>query len=148
MTKHCWICLESNGEIIRGCACCGSAGCALLFSFVGPVRQPAHRFVHVTCMIEANKHRKSDHTHCPTCNQQFVGALQFALAKARVHTTRVGKDFNAPAVSALAWALVEKGCPSEGLALFEKVLDPVRSVFDRCTVPCPPKKPTKKCLRF
>merc|ERR1711871_1467284 len=40
----CWICLESEGgDLLRGCACRGSA-----------------EYVHVACMVEANRHRREE----------------------------------------------------------------------------------------
>merc|ERR1712216_301784 len=71
----CWICLEHIGELLRGCACRGTAG-----------------YVHVACMVEANRHRKIAHDQCPTCEQRFAGALSMALAEARVRDNRASSS--------------------------------------------------------
>ena len=83
----------------------------------------ACRFVHVSCVVEANRHRKDDHDTCPTCKQGFVGALQMAAAEARVHTTCLDRNFDPAAVEDLAVAFAEKGSYAEALGLFRKVLE-------------------------
>ena len=83
----------------------------------------ACRFVHVSCVVEANRHRKDGHGTCPTCKQRFVGALQMAAAEARVHTTCLDRNFDPAAVGDLAVALAQKGSDAEALGLFRKVLE-------------------------
>ena len=80
------------------------------------------RFVHVPCIVEANEHRQGEYHTCPTCKQPFVGALQMAIAEARVHTTHLDRNFNPAAVGMLAKALSDKGSYMEALVLFQKVL--------------------------
>ena len=80
------------------------------------------RFVHVSCIVEANKHRQGAHHTCPTCKQKFVGALQMAVAEARVHTTRLNRNFDPAAVSGLAGALTDKASYPQALELYQKVL--------------------------
>ena len=82
----------------------------------------------MSCIVEANKRRQAayslDEQHtCPTCKQEFVGALQMAAAKARVHTTRLDRNFDPVAVSNLANALVGKGNYPQALELHQKVLE-------------------------
>ena len=101
----CWICLESEGaELLRGCACRGSAG-----------------YVHAACMIEANRHRKEDHHVCPTCKQRFVGKLAMVTAAARVSNSQ-SSHFDADATSDLAHACLEQGDHAEALKLYQQVL--------------------------
>ena len=70
----CFVCLEgsSAGDLLRGCACRGGAG-----------------YVHVACLAlaaqakaESNSEESTWHT-CPTCKQEWTGALRLALARAR-----------------------------------------------------------------
>ena len=75
------------------------------------------------CIVEANKHRQDEHHACPTCKQQFVGALQMAAAKARVRTTRLDWNFDPIAVTNLANALTEKGNYAQALDTYQKVLE-------------------------
>ena len=102
----CWICLEASGELLRGCACRGTAG-----------------YVHVTCMVKANRYRTIDHDQCPTCEQRFVGALSMALAEARVREIRASRsDMSIEATSNLASACLEQGRYDEALGHYRNVL--------------------------
>ena len=102
----CWVCLESSGELLRGCACRGTAG-----------------YVHVTCMVEANRHRTVARDKCPTCEQRFVGALSMALAEARVREARAsGSDIDVAATSELARVCLEQGRYDEALRHYRNVL--------------------------
>ena len=67
------------------------------------------RFVHVSCIVKATQTRQYEHHTCPTCKQPFVGALQMAVAKARVHTTDLDQNFDPAACTNLANALTAKG---------------------------------------
>ena len=100
----CMICLESNRKLLRGCACRGSCG-----------------FVHVACMVDANKYRKGEHDTCMQCEQKFVGELQCELAKARVRSTAL-HDFDTKVVSDLASGLASRGDYSGALRLYKKVV--------------------------
>ena len=105
-TPVCWVCLEASGELLRGCACRGTAG-----------------YVHVACMVKANRHRKVAHDECPTCEQRFVGALGMALAKARVREIRASSsDIDCRATSNLAQACLEQGRHDEALGHYRNVL--------------------------
>ena len=77
----------------------------------------------MACIVEANKHRQDAHHTCPTCKQAFIGALQMAVAEARVHTTRLDRNFEPVAVNELANALCEKGSYPQALGLYQKVLE-------------------------
>ena len=102
----CWVCFESNQELLRGCACRGTAG-----------------YVHVRCMVETNRHRTIAHDQCPTCKQRFVGALSMALAEARVREARVSRsDNDRTATSELAQACLEQGRYDEALGHYRNVL--------------------------
>ena len=102
----CRMCLESGGELLRGCACRGTAG-----------------YVHVACMVKANRHRKIAHEQCPTCEQRFVGALSVALAEVRVRETRAsGSDIDPAAMNALGWACFEQGRYDEALGHYRNLL--------------------------
>ena len=102
----CWICFDHIGELLRGCACRGTAG-----------------YVHVACMVEANRHRKIAHDQCPTCEQSFVGALSMALAEARVRDNRASSsNIDRMATSNLADACCEQGRYGEALGHFRNVL--------------------------
>ena len=70
-SPSCWVCLESSGKLLRGCACRGTAG-----------------YLHTACLVEANRHRKTAHDECPTCQTRFVGALSMGAAEARVRDAR------------------------------------------------------------
>ena len=80
------------------------------------------RFVHASCIVEANKHRTDKHDTCPTCKQHFVGALQMAAAKARVFTTRLDQNFDPAAVANLAGALLAQGKYDDALATWQDML--------------------------
>ena len=54
--------------------------------------------------------------------QPFVGALQMAVAEARVHTTRLDQNFDPAAANMLANALSDKRSYTEALVLYQKVL--------------------------
>ena len=102
----CWICFESSAELLRGCACRGTTG-----------------YVHVTCMVKANRRRTIDQDQCPTCEQRFVGALSMALAEARVRQARASSsDIDCIATSELAQACHEQGRYNEALGHYRNVL--------------------------
>ena len=67
-TNHCYMCLESDHDVIcGGCACRGSAG-----------------FGHLCCFISSATHGHwTRWRDCATCKQQFTGSVQLGLAKAR-----------------------------------------------------------------
>ena len=77
----------------------------------------------MSCIVEANKYRQEKKDACPTCKQAFVGALRMAVAKARVHTTRLDRNFDPEAVSSLAKALYEEGNYPQALDLHQKVFE-------------------------
>ena len=73
--QSCWVCLEEDGELLRGCACRGTAG-----------------YVHVDCLAmfaSSRTHTQSTPAaqldawrQCVTCKQYFVGELFVGLARA------------------------------------------------------------------
>ena len=77
----CWICLESNGTLLQGCTCHGSTGYVRMGACAFECYVSAC-IVHVSCIVEANRHHQDKHHACPTCKQQFVGTLQMAAAEA------------------------------------------------------------------
>ena len=101
----CWVCLESSGVLLCGCACRGTAG-----------------YVHVACIVEANKHRVGGrHSMCPTCEQGFVGELQMAVAKASMRNSETSSDFIVAKLD-LADAYRDQGRFTDALQLFHQVL--------------------------
>ena len=105
-SPSCWICLESSGKLLRGCACRGTAG-----------------YVHIACLVEANRHRTTAHDKCPTCQTRFVGALSMAAAEARVRDARkCSSNIDCAATAELAQACVEQGRYAEALQHSHNVL--------------------------
>ena len=72
---RCWICLESSGELLRGCACRGTAG-----------------YLHIACLVDWNRHRNNAHAECWQCQKRFVGVLSMAAAEARVRDARASSS--------------------------------------------------------
>ena len=105
-SPSCWICLESSGKLLRGCACRGTAG-----------------YVHAACLVEANRHRTDAHDKCPTCKTRFVGALSMAAAEARVRGARASRsNSDCAATCEFARACVEQGRHAEALQHYRNVL--------------------------
>lgn len=67
---QCWVCCEGSSAdrplLSTGCACRGSAGLA-----------------HLDCLVQAAKHDVECWTTCPTCRQEYTGAADVGLARAR-----------------------------------------------------------------
>ncbi len=73
---ECWVCLSAAGEavtatdrsqqLMRGCACRGTAGLA-----------------HLQCLVDAAKHKPSMWSHCPSCKQRYTGQLLLELSRCR-----------------------------------------------------------------
>ena len=104
-SPSCWICLESSGKLLRGCACRGTAG-----------------YLHIPCLVEANRHRKEAHAECPTCKTRFVGELSMAAAEARVRDAHASRSDIDLVTSELATACLEQGRLPEALQHYRKVL--------------------------
>ena len=105
-SPSCWICLESSGKLLRGCACRGTAG-----------------YLHTACLVEANRHRSNAHDQCPTCKTRFVGALSMAAAEARVRDARASSsNIDCAASTDLAQACAEQGQYPEALQHYRQVL--------------------------
>ena len=104
-SPSCWICLESSGKLLRGCACRGTAG-----------------YLHTACLVEANRHRTAAHDKCPTCQTRFVGVLSMAAAEARVRDTRASSSIDCQAITDLARACAEQGRYAEALQHHRSVL--------------------------
>ena len=62
--RSCWVCLsgdfDGHGNLMRGCACRGTAG-----------------WVHAECIVAANEHRRDKHS-CPTCASACAGIYAYA----------------------------------------------------------------------
>ena len=102
---NCWLCLESTGRLLRGCACRGTSG-----------------FVHARCLAERARCAPEVSDSCPTCMQKFVGELQMAAARARMAGVSRERDGKAHAMSQLADALKDSGDFDGALKLYQKVL--------------------------
>ena len=67
---QCWVCCEGSSAarplLTTGCACRGSAGLA-----------------HLECLVAAATHDVECWTTCPTCRQEYTGAADVGLARAR-----------------------------------------------------------------
>ena len=118
----CTICLDGGDEplpIQRGCACRGDAGLA-----------------HVACLAEVAA-RKADGNHkgwfeCPTCGQDYTGAMLLALQRALVHRmrTRHPDDWQRLcAESNLGNALMGAGKLDEAADVLARVLTAMKRVF-------------------
>ena len=62
---ECWVCLEGGGDepLVRSCACRGQAG-----------------FAHIRCLIASAQHDWRSWWACPTCKQNYTGAVSGAAA--------------------------------------------------------------------
>jgi hypothetical protein len=115
----CYVCLEGKdaGELIRGCACRGSAG-----------------FGHLVCLVESAKADASFHRWrtCSTCKQYFTGDVQLGLAEAHWEIVRglpAEHQDRLFAMGELARARQECSCDYEAaLPLFEECLAVERRV--------------------
>ena len=106
----CWICCGSEPPLLpTGCACRGSAGLA-----------------HLSCVVEAATHDVNVWTTCPTCRQEFTGAMDVGLAKARWELVRDRPSDDAERLfvaNNLAVTLKESAGDNAGaLTLMEEVL--------------------------
>lgn len=63
----CFICLCADEDLLRGCACRGGAG-----------------FAHLACLVAAAQANAETWTRCPTCKQDWTGAVELGLSSARV----------------------------------------------------------------
>lgn len=113
---HCYLCLEgaSEGELIRGCACRGSAG-----------------FAHLACFVQSAKADATNQrwTKCPTCKQHFTGRVQIGLAEARAAEAQTGAAMDGKARAAkfdLLNAKLHAGEFAAAEALGEELLAAVR----------------------
>lgn len=110
MDLACWLCLESEGELLQtGCACRGSSGIA-----------------HLSCLVLAATHDVDSWTTCPTCCQFYTGAADVGLALARWERVRDRPPEDSERLfvaNNLAVALKESAGDNEGaLRLMEEVL--------------------------
>ena len=111
----CCICLDNDGPplpIQGGCGCRGEAGCA-----------------HVACRIAHAKHQGRGHhagwLTCPTCKQQYTGAMQLGLAEAlwaRLKGRPAEDEDRLCAQNNRAIAYYEAGRLAEAEPLFRDVL--------------------------
>ena len=121
----CWVCLESElegGDLLRACACKGSAG-----------------YVHVECIVDYNKHHAEQKDQCPTCKQRYIGVAATAIAEARVHKSSSSSAFDGSAVGDLARALLEhvpENMPNNSQRVWAGVPRPVCISGDAQLVAC------------
>ena len=101
----CFICLASEGTLLRGCACRGTSG-----------------YVHADCIVDLNQYRTPEENFtCPTCKAAFFGHLKVGVAEGGVRSLcSTTFDFNA--IRSLAEALCSQGQFVEGLRLFREVV--------------------------
>ena len=117
----CFVCLEASPPPIQmGCACRGDAGLA-----------------HIGCLIQAAASRAAHGSskgwwECPTCKQQFTGAMQHGLAEGRWLLVRdqpaESKD-RLEAASILAVSLRGQGKYAEAERMQRELLDVRRRVL-------------------
>ena len=118
----CTICLDDGEDplpIQCGCACRDAAGCA-----------------HIACKVEYAKHQglgyHDDWYSCPTCKQDYTGAMQLRLAEALCQRLK-GRSAEAEddlfAQSNLAGAYERAGRFAEANALQQELLATRRRVF-------------------
>ena len=112
----CWVCQfrDCDGHpeeplLSTGCACCraGSSGGR----------------AHVSCLASAAAHQPKLWSDCPTCKQQFTGAVRMELARARWDLYRSRPEADAErlyALSNLAAALSISGDNAAARPLFEE----------------------------
>ncbi len=114
---ECWICLnviregvatEGPQQLLRGCACRGTAGWA-----------------HLQCLVDAAKHKPSIWSQCPSCKQRYTGQLLLELSRRRWDDVRAF-PMVAPerldAANTLCLALHGCGLPREAAAIVESSL--------------------------
>lgn len=110
---ECFICLDGQGHLLRGCACRGSAG-----------------FVHLHCLVTAATVNSARWYTCPTCEQRWTGRLKLAIARARCDllapcTAGAEADVLQAAMD-LTWALRESCQLDEALELGQETLATAR----------------------
>eukprot|EP01046_Picozoa_sp_COSAG06_P066123 COSAG06_NODE_16540_length_995_cov_1.204241_1_plen_235_part_10 len=114
----CWVCqfvdCDDHPEeplLSTGCACCraGSSGGR----------------AHVSCLASAAAHQRELWYECPTCKQQFTGAVLMELARARWELDRSRPEADAErlqALGSLAGALSDSGDNAAARPLFEELV--------------------------
>lgn len=112
--KTCWICLEPDGELLPGqlCACRGSVS------------------AHLPCLVQIAKHAFAHKgfrawTHCPTCEQQYVGLARLGLARelmAQVEDIGYSEKEEMRAKGIYAGALFEMGQYGEAAEIYLEML--------------------------
>ena len=106
-TDECWICLGStteggNTELIRGCACRGSAGLAHLACLIDLSKSKLEKLTQPTTdnlkgefqptPVQKEEVCMSPWEHCDTCKQPYVGVVRLGLARARWELTSTSFD--------------------------------------------------------
>ena len=107
---HCFICLETRGEdeLLRGCACRGSAG-----------------FAHVECLVQAAQVNRTLWRECITCKQPWSGLLALNLAWAHwdaVESRPENDRERLAAAMTLTWSLTLSGERAQALQLGQETL--------------------------
>ena len=114
----CWVCQFANCDdhpeeplLSTGCACCraGSSGGR----------------AHVSCLAGAAAHQPRLWIECPTCKQEFTGAVRMGLARARWELCRSRPEADSERLSALgglAGALSGSGDNASARPLFEELV--------------------------
>ena len=113
LSAECFICLESQGLLLRGCACRGSAG-----------------FMHLSCLVTAAQVNAARWHTCPTCEQRWTGRLKLAIARAHYDLltpdSAGGEGEVLQAAMDLTWALRESCQLDEALQLGQETLSTAR----------------------
>jgi tetratricopeptide (TPR) repeat protein len=114
----CWVCQFADCEehpeeplLSTGCACCrpGSSGGQ----------------AHVSCLISAAAHQSKLWLQCPTCKQDFTGAVRMELARAHWELCRQRPEADFERLVALsnrAASLVESGDDAAARPLYEELV--------------------------
>jgi len=114
LSAECFICLEEQGPLLRGCACRGSAG-----------------FTHLSCLVTAAQANAARWHTCPTCGQRWTGRLKLAIARERYDLLiprTAGADGEVlQAAMDLTWALRESCQLAEALKLGTETLATART---------------------
>ena len=122
---QCWICHESAGILLRGCACRNGGGCARVDLEaqvpIGANCNNCARYVHASCVIRNNIDRDTGHADCQICEQPYTGTLANAIAEAKI-ISRARATFDHTHATECAHYVMGRGNLPLALELFEEVL--------------------------
>lgn len=103
----CWVCLEPGirhgHELMRGCACRGSAGFAHIECLAEVAQSDGYRDGAENNGKQGQGYSYSTWTRCPTCKQDFSGATALALARAHWAQVNEGEGDDAIVSSRDRW---------------------------------------------